>query len=71
VLFTLIRFPWLSILAGDLREKADKSAVAAINRALRFTRKDVDPLALWRKTALPLAIKNVNDLQIFGVKNSL
>ncbi len=33
----------ISILASDLRERADKSAVAAINRALRFTRKDVDP----------------------------
>jgi hypothetical protein len=30
----------LSILEGDWRERADKSAVAAINRALRFTRKD-------------------------------
>ncbi len=34
---------WISILAGDVRERADKSAVAAINRALRFTRKDVNP----------------------------
>jgi hypothetical protein len=32
-------YPGISILAGDLRERADKSAVAAINRALRFTRK--------------------------------
>ena len=38
-------FPvWISILAGDLRERADKSAVAAINLALRFTRKDIDPI---------------------------
>src|SRR6266852_7025947 len=34
---------WISILWGDLRGPADKSALAAINRALRFTRKDIDP----------------------------
>ncbi len=34
---------WVSILQGDLREMADKSAVAAINRALRLTRKDGEP----------------------------
>ncbi len=34
---------WLSTLEDGLRERADKSAVAAINRALRFTRKDRGP----------------------------
>ncbi len=33
----------LCILWGDVRERADKSAVAAINRALPFTRMDGDP----------------------------
>ena len=39
---------WISILADDLRERADKSEVAARElidaplRALRFTQEDVD-----------------------------
>ena len=37
------KFHRLCILEGDLGERADKSAMAAINRALRFTRKDGDP----------------------------
>ena len=32
----------VNILASDLRERADTSAVGAINRPLRFNRKDVD-----------------------------
>ncbi len=43
----------ISILAGDLRELADKSAVAAINRALRFTRKDIDPAMVTVVDPLP------------------
>src|SRR5260370_26753092 len=35
---------WISILWGDLRGAADTSAMAAINRALRFTRRDIDPV---------------------------
>jgi hypothetical protein len=34
---------WLSILSGNRGERADKSALAAINRALRFRRKNKDP----------------------------
>jgi len=33
----------ISILWGDLQGLADTSAMAAIHRALRFTRKDIDP----------------------------
>src|SRR5260370_3682912 len=42
------------MLWGDCRGLADKSAVAAINRALRFTRKDRDPVhnASWRPLIL-------------------
>ncbi len=39
----LDRVKWLSIPWGDVRGWADKSAVAAINRALPFTRMNGDP----------------------------
>src|SRR6516225_395688 len=42
----------ISIIWGDLRGLADQSAMAAINRALRFTRKDRDPRNHGRRFSL-------------------
>ncbi len=44
----------LCILEGDLGEWADKSAMAAINRALRFTRKDAEPESAGSCLSQPL-----------------